>query len=83
MSLSNQQLAKHAVIQTVTASELQSICNDYESKGFNVNFPEPLNYKPEPMEVEPIKPVAHICTTCGRRIIETFCGGCGREYFEF
>lgn len=80
MSLSNQQLAKLAklaIVQTVTSSELSAIVEDYEREGYKVIFPEPLNYKPEPMEVTPIKPVVHICTTCGRRIIKTGCGGCG------
>ena len=81
--MTNQQLAKHAVIQTVTASELAAIADDYESKGYEVRFPEPRATKAEGIQPTPIQYVVHLCTTCGRRIIETFCGGCGREYFEF
>ena len=84
MSLSNQQLAKHANnVPTPTAAELDVIADDYRREGYEVIFPEPLNYKPEPLEVTPIQYVVHLCTSCGRQILKQSCGGCGREYFEF
>ena len=81
--MTNQQLAKHAVIQTVTASELAAIADDYESKGYEVRFPEPRATKAEGIQPTPIQYVVHLCTTCGRQILKQSCGGCGQEYFEF
>lgn len=72
----------HSPLFPPTPKELAIMKEEYEGLGFQVVFSKPLDFEPEPVEIQERKPVVFLCENCGCKIGSDGNCWCGNHFPE-